>query len=152
MNAMIRQTGEVDVASNEATEAKIDALRDSLDEGKADVRELRGDISSLRDKVDKNYSEMHAGFAALRESIASVQTGLQTKIDSLQASLHAKIDGVQAGAQANFNSLQTSIAGVQASVAALHGMMTMFWAIGVAAALATAFLTAGKALHWFWNP
>jgi hypothetical protein len=76
MNVRIHERGastrknEVDVGNIEATEVKIDALRDSLDEVKRDVRELRADLHSLRDKVDKHYSEMHAGFAALRESSA----------------------------------------------------------------------------------
>ena len=37
-------------------------------------RELRAECRSLRDKVDKNHGEMHAGFAAVNKSIADVQT------------------------------------------------------------------------------
>ena len=62
----------------EATEAKIDALRDSVDEVKKDVRELRADVSSLREKVDKHHSDMLTGFAALRESIAELRATMRT--------------------------------------------------------------------------
>jgi peptidoglycan hydrolase CwlO-like protein len=133
MNAVSRKTyNEVDVGTIEATDAKIDALHSSLGEVKGDVRELRADIHSLRDKVDKNHSEMHAGFTALRESIAGVQASTQTGIASLQAST------------------QTSIASLQVSVAGLRATMkTMFWSVGAVGMLATIFFTAGRALHWF---
>jgi uncharacterized protein involved in exopolysaccharide biosynthesis len=133
MNAVLRKrNSEVDVGNAEATEAKIDALRSSLDEVKEDVRELRTDIHSLRDKIVKNYSEMHAGFAALRESIADLQASMQSSIAGLQASM------------------QSNVAGLHMSVAELRATMkTVFWAIGVVGMLATIFFTAGKALHWF---
>jgi uncharacterized protein involved in exopolysaccharide biosynthesis len=112
------QKNEVDVGNVEATDVKIDALRAGLDEVKRDVRELR--------------AEMHAGFAALRESIATLQANTQSSIATLQAST------------------QSSIATLQASVAGLQGMMkATFWAIGVLGMVATVFFTAGKALHWF---
>lgn len=120
------------MADTEATDAKIDALNDSLAEVKKDVRELRGDLSDLRtevradinslnkkvddnyksllDLIGRNYSEMHAGFASLRESIAGVQA---------------------------------SVAGLQATV------NTAVRAVGLIGMLAVVFFTAGKALHWF---
>lgn len=164
MNAVLqKRNNEVDVGTIEATEAKIDALRDS-------------DLKSLRDKVDKIQSEMHTGFAALRESIAAVQAELQTSIASVQTTLQANVAGVQTSLQTSIaavqtslqtniaamqtslqaniagvqTSLQTSVAGLQASVAELRGMMkTMVWAIGLLGMAATIFFTAGKALHWF---
>jgi len=137
------------VGNTEATEAKIDALRDrveetkqdvrelrvevrsvrdSLDETKQDVRELRVEVHSTRDKIDKLRDEMHAGFAALRESIVGTQSGVQTSITSLQA---------------NVTNLQASIAELRAT------MKTAFWAVSVVGMLSMIFFTAGKALHWF---
>jgi uncharacterized protein involved in exopolysaccharide biosynthesis len=87
MNAALQQRkNEVDVGTIEATEAKIDALRDSLDEVKADVRELR--------------TEMHAGFAALRESIASVHASMQESIANVRASTQESIASVRASVAA----------------------------------------------------
>jgi uncharacterized protein involved in exopolysaccharide biosynthesis len=151
MSSMLRQRkNEVDVGSNEATEAKIDALGDRLDDMKEDARGLRADVNSLRDKLDKYYGEMHAGFAALRESIVGVQTGVQTNITSLQANVQASITSLQASVQTSITSLQGSVASLQASVAELRATMkTMFWAIGIVGMLATIFLTAAKVLHWF---
>src|SRR5262245_48177107 len=132
MNAVIQHRDEVDVPNVEATEAKIDALRDSLDETKQDVRELRGEIRSLSDKVDRHHGEMHAGFAALRKTM-----------DDMGASLRAEIAGVQ-------TSLRTDIAAIQQSVAGLRATLkTVFWGIGAVSTLAMIFFAAGKALKWF---
>lgn len=132
MNAVIQHREEVDVGNAEATEAKIDGLRDSLDETKQDIRELRGEIRSLSDKVDRHHGESHAGFAALRKTM-----------DDMGASLRAEITGIQ-------TSLRTDIAALQQSVAGLRETLkTMFWCVGAAGMLATLFFAAGKALHWF---
>ena len=70
MNAALRKrSNEVDVGNVEATDAKMDALRSSLDEVTEDAGELRADIKSV-------HSEMHAGFAALRESIVGMQASV----------------------------------------------------------------------------
>jgi hypothetical protein len=82
---------------------------------------------------------MHAGFAALRESIAGVQADARADLNSLRGEMHA-----------GFAALRESAASIQASVAELRATMkTLFWAVSVVGMLATIFFTAGKALHWF---
>src|SRR6185503_730418 len=108
MNAAIQHRDEVEVGNFEATEAKIDGLRDSLDETKQDVRELRGEIRSLSDKVDRHQGEMHAGFAALRKTMDDMGASLRAEIAGVQTSLRAEIAGVQ-------TSLKSDIAAVQQS-------------------------------------
>ena len=116
----------------EATEARIDGLRDSLDETKQDVRELRGEIRSLSDKVDRHQGEMHAGFAALRKTM-----------DDMGASLRAEIAGVQTGLRSDIAAIQQSVAGLRAT------LKTVSWGVTAVGMLATIFSAAGKALHWF---
>src|SRR4029079_1605336 len=80
MNAVIQHRDEVDVPNAEATEAKIDGLRDSLDETKQDIRELRGQIHSLSERVDRHHAEMHAGFAALRKTMDDMDASIRAEI------------------------------------------------------------------------
>jgi polyhydroxyalkanoate synthesis regulator phasin len=121
MNAVMQHRDEVGVGNVGATEAKIDALRDTLDETKQDVRELRGEIHSLRDKVDRNHGEMHAGFAALRKTM-----------DDMGATLRSDMAAVQ-----------QSVAGLRAT------LRTVLWGVTAVGMLAMIFFAAGKALHWF---
>lgn len=93
------------MASAETLDIKIDALGTGVDELKKDAREFRSELGALRSKVDTDIGtlrnkvdsdvgavrdrvdglrgEMHAGFAALRDSVASVQAS----IESLRATL-----------------------------------------------------------------
>lgn len=133
MNAVRRlRPYEVDVANAETTDAKIDALREGLEDVKKDVRDLRTDVNSLRDKVDKNYSEMHKEFAAVRSE------------------MHAGFAAIRGEMHAGFNTLRESISGLEKSVAALRAMMkTALAIITLGATFAIIFFTAGNALNWF---
>jgi hypothetical protein len=79
MNAVLRKrNAEINVGNVEATDVRIDALRAGLDEVKKDIREFRADFRSLVDKIDRIHGEMHAGFAAMRESIADLRATMRT--------------------------------------------------------------------------
>jgi uncharacterized protein involved in exopolysaccharide biosynthesis len=143
MNAVIQHRDEVDVPNVEATEAKIDGLRGSLDETKQDVRELRGEIRSLSEKVDRHHGEMHAGFAALRKTMDDMSASLRAEIAGVQTSLRAEIGGLQTSLRSDIAAIQQNVAGLRATV------KTVFWGFGAVATMAMIFFAAGKALKWF---
>jgi hypothetical protein len=90
MNASIRAVYEAVVESTETIEAHLMYLRKGVDDCKDDIRELRSDNKSLREKMDqgyarldakldKNCSEINASIVALREGVASLR-GMQIAI------------------------------------------------------------------------
>ena len=121
MNAALRKHYEVPVASNETLEAHITSLRVGLDEVKEDVRELRADNKSLREKVD------------------AIHTNLRDKIDSVNTSLGGQL-----------TKLSDDIADLRGLIADMRGLQkAMLWVIGGVGSLATILMTLGKTLHWF---
>ncbi len=94
MNALIREEHEVAMAE----QATIDALSKGLDEVKTDVRELRADNRSLRDKIDtvyvtlrdkidQSHAALSAGQAALRDRMDEGLRAADAKSNSINANL-----------------------------------------------------------------
>jgi chromosome segregation ATPase len=85
MNAVMREPYEVPVVANETIETKLGFLSTSVDEVKADVRALKADNISLREKIDATRTE-------LINLVVQVRTELGNRIDQFRAELGARID------------------------------------------------------------
>ena len=124
MNAVICEKDEVFVAANETIEAHIVALHNGLDEVRIDVRELRADYRSLRDKIDQVAASMNAKIdqvaAATNAKIDQVAASMNAKIDQVAAAMNAKIDQVAAATNAKIDQVAAATnVRTDASVAAL---------------------------------
>ena len=159
MNAVRRESSyEVRMVNTEATDTKIDALRDSQEETKADVRELRKDSVSLREKVDDLRAEMHAGFTALRgemhAGLAAIRDEMSTGLTAIRGEMNTGLTAIRGEMNTGFTAIRSEMnAGVNSlreSVAELRAMIkTMVWGVAIVISLCMGFLTAGKVLHWF---
>ena len=144
MNAVRRESSyEVRMGNADATDTKIEALRDSLEETKADVRELRKDVGFVREKVEDLRAEMNTGFTALRGEMYNGFAALRGEMNDGFAALRGEMNNGFAAFRGEMNSLRESIADLRATV------RTMVWGVGIMISLSLGFLTAGKALHWF---
>jgi DNA anti-recombination protein RmuC len=86
MHALIRKKDEVYVAAtNETLEANIASLSKRVDEVTIDIRELRADNKTLRDKIDHTN-------VTLGERIDLAERRLNQKIDELGASLRKEFN------------------------------------------------------------
>lgn len=125
MNAVMREPYEVPVVANETIEAKLDPLRKSVDEVKADVRSLRDKVDQnfntlnqgqnvLRDKVDQNFNTLNQGQNALRDKVDANfntlnqgQTTLRDKIDATRSELTQRIEQVRTELSNDIKTLRT---------------------------------------------
>jgi chromosome segregation ATPase len=143
-NALAVEPNEVPVISNELLEANVASIRIDLTDLKAevrlisekadgairtavarideqfrevrqDIRELRADNKTLRDKIDENYSSLDrkidTACASLSAKIDGNGSCLDRKIDTAYASLSGKIDG-------NYSCLDRKIDTTYASLSA----------------------------------
>jgi predicted nucleic acid-binding Zn-ribbon protein len=112
---------EVSMSSIEALEANINALRDSFNEFRKEVRDgfvnVREELKWLRDKTDKNFER------------------LSTKTDATNARIDATNHEVA--------QLGRSVIRTESKLSAL------IWAAGVIAGLIPIVVTLGKTFHWF---
>jgi hypothetical protein len=76
MNAVVRQNHEVSMLTNEAIEVHLASLHKGQDELREDVRELRADNKSLREKVDVIHESLAGKIAKLSDDVASMR-GMQ---------------------------------------------------------------------------
>jgi chromosome segregation ATPase len=89
-------------------------------EVRQDIRDLRADNKSLRDKIDANHAS------------------LTEKIDSNHASANAKIDA-----------MRTDMTAMRESIADLKALQkALIWVLGGAITLITVVITIAKALQW----
>lgn len=143
MNARFRERDEVQVTNKEALEAKIDAQTTALGEVRTDVRELRADNKTLRDKMDE-------GFRALDAKIEQRTAALDAKIDQRTAQLSADHKSLSERVDEGFRAQDAKFAKLSDDVADIRAMQkAMIWVIGGVGTLASILFTAGKALHWF---
>jgi DNA anti-recombination protein RmuC len=168
MNALIRKTHEVPVAEQQA----IATLSKGLDEVKTDVRELRADNKSLRekidavyttlrDKIDQSHAALSAGQAALRDRMDEgfraakdrMDEGVRAtnaKMDEGFCAANAKIDSVNTKLSEKIEALSQKLTKVSDDVADMRGLQkATIWSIGGVGSLATILITMGNALHWF---
>lgn len=136
MNAMVREKYEVSVVAKDTLELHIAPLRQGLDDLKKDLREVRAEGKSLREKLDVVY-------VTLRDKIDQVQATLTAKIDQLNIRLDDKIDQ-------SHNSLNAKLEKLSSDVSDLRSLQKgMLWVIGGVGSLATILVTIGKVLRWF---
>ena len=90
MNAVLREKYEAPMLTIEAIEVHLESLHKGQDELREDVRELRADNKSLRDKVDtldknlsdritavdKNLSDKISGMLGMQKAMLWVMSGL----------------------------------------------------------------------------
>ncbi len=121
MNAVLRENYEAPMLTIEAVEAHLDALHTGQNELREDVRELRADNKSLRDKLD-----------ALDQKLSDKVTALDQKLSDKVTALDHK--------------LSDKILQLSDSVSSLHGMQkAILWVISGFGSLGLV----GKILHWF---
>jgi predicted nuclease with TOPRIM domain len=126
---------EVPVLSNDAIESQLAGLRAGQEELREDVRELRGDSKSFREKLGVVQTELSRDIKALDEKLDKKIGEVTAKVESVDERLSAKIDGV------NEKIMQLSNA-----VAGMRGLQkATLWMMGVLGSLGTV----GKFLHWF---
>ena len=132
MNAVMREKYEVPMLTNEVIEVHLASLRAGQEELREDVRELRADNKSIRDKID-------AVNAKLTRKIDAMDAKLTQKIDAVDMKLGEKIDAVDANLGEKITKLSNAVAGMRGLQKATLWMMGIFGSLG----------TVGKFLHWF---
>ncbi len=142
MNAMMRERDEAPVVANETIEVMLGSLRVGLDEVKEDIRDLKADVGSLRDKIDRNY-----------ETLSQGQTTLRDKLDSARSELIDRIDQVRTDLGNEFKEVRKELAATNVAVAKVGTMQkALLWVIGGSISLAGltgAVLQVGTKFHWF---
>jgi chromosome segregation ATPase len=179
MHALIRKKDEVYVAAtNETLEANIASLSKRVDEVTIDIRELRADNKTLRDKIDHTD-------ATLGERIDLAERRLNQKIDELGASLrrefnekfdilrkefNGKFEAIEKRFEAidkrfdavdkrfdavdkRFDVLEDKVEQLTVGVARIQGLhATVLWVCTGFVALVLAAVTIGKAFGWIGAP
>ena len=143
MNAVVRKKHGGLMLTNEVIETHLASLRAGQEDLREDVRELRADNKSIRDKIDavdtKLTQEIRAVEKKLDEKIDEKFSTLDAKIDKTFGTLDAKIDAINANLNEKIMQLSNAVAG-------LAGMQkATIWLIGIFGSLGTV----GKILHWF---
>jgi hypothetical protein len=103
MSASIRAICEAVVESKETIEAHLTYLRNGIDDGRSDIRELRSDNKSLREKMDQGYARLDA------------------KLDKSGAEINASIGKLQEGV-ASLRGMQVAILWLLGAIATLDGL------------------------------
>jgi hypothetical protein len=93
-----------------------------------DMREMRAEDKSVRDKAEKN-------FEAVNTKIDKVHESLSAKIDKATARMDAT-DATVAGLDKKFDGLQVRLA-------------ALLWLVGIVGAGVPIVIAVGNALHWF---
>jgi chromosome segregation ATPase len=132
MNAVVQENYEVSMLTIEAVEVHLASLHKGQDELREDVRELRADNKSLREKVDAIHESLDA-------KIDGVNTSLSAKIDDVNASLNARIDAVSATLTEKISLLGKDVASMRGLQKAMLWVMSGFGSLGLV----------GKIFHWF---
>ena len=172
MHALIRKKDEVQMAAaNETIEASLAFMCKGLDDVKIDIREIRADNKTLRDKIDQTD-------ARLRETIDIVEKRLNQKIDELGASLrrefnekfdilrkefNGKFEAIERRFEAidkrfdavdkRFDVLEDKVEQLTVGVAKIQGLhATVLWVCGGFVGLVLAAVTIGKAFGWIGTP
>jgi predicted nuclease with TOPRIM domain len=134
------------VLTHEAIEVHLASLHAGQDELREDVRELRADNKSLRDKVHVVHMTLSQDIKALDEKFdakfATLDTRLEGKFGKLDAkydSLNDKIDAVNADLGQRITQLSNSVASMRGLQKATLLLISILGSLG----------TVGKFLHWF---
>lgn len=167
MNAVVRPKHEVPVLTNDAIEVHLASLHAGQEELRKDVRELRADNKSIRDKIDtvqttlsqdikaldkkldekfetldrkigQNFETLDGKITAVDKKLDEKFDSLNTKIGSVDKSLRDKIDAVNANLGEKITRLSNDVAGMRGLQKAT------IWLIGILGSLGIA----GKLLHW----
>jgi len=154
MNAVVRKKHGGLMLTNEVIETHLASLRAGQEDLREDVRELRADNKSIRDKIDavdtKLTQEIRAVEKKLDEKIDEKFSTLDAKIDKTFGTLDAKIDKTFGTLDAKIDAINANlnekIMQLSNAVAGLAGMQkATIWLIGIFGSLGTV----GKILHWF---
>jgi hypothetical protein len=154
MNAAVRENNEVSMLTDQAIEVHLASLHKGQDELRKDVRELRAENKTLREKIDivqttlndkidalgeRLVRKIDEKFGTLDKKIDERFGTLDKKIDERFGTLDKKIDGVN-------TSLGDKLEKLSNDVASLRGMqMAILWVISILGSLGIV----GKFMRWF---
>jgi DNA anti-recombination protein RmuC len=170
-SALSLESEEVPVSSTELIEANVVATRADLSDFRVefrgvvvridqDIRELRADNKTLRDKIDANYSSLDNKIDAMRAVLDETRESLDRKIDATRDSLDKRIDATRESLESKFDSLdkkidattgelRADVKAIQTSVSDLKAMVkAILWLLGVMGTLASVGLPIAKTLDW----
>jgi hypothetical protein len=143
MNAVIRRKHEVLVVANETVEAHIASLRTGQAELKADLRELRADNKSLRDRIEAIHITLRAKIDAVHATLLGRLDATNNKVDNVHTTLRDKMDR-------NHAELNDKLGKLTEAVASMRGLqIATIWVLGGVGTVATIVTAVGKALRWF---
>ena len=133
----------------DATNQRVDVLRDRVEQGFHDVNtRINGVQEKLTEKIDGVREDLTGKIEGVREDLTQkidgVREDLTKKIDGVHDDLTKKIDGVHDDLTQKNDSLRGSLDGLRQDLASAK-----VWALGLYFALASSLLfVMAKGFHW----
>jgi hypothetical protein len=140
-HALAVETDEVPVISNETLEANIAFIR-------ADITDLKVEVRAVVTRTDQDIRELRADNKTLRDKIDVTHASLAEKIEKSHASLDEKIDTKFGELSADMKAVRAEIKEMCTSIASLKGMQNAILWVLSSVSLVAAIVTIAKTLRW----